>query len=139
MTQRGRKSAASLSVSQVGVDQRLPPQAGLTPAQKAVWVAVVNSRPAEWFSDAHSGLLAQYCRHKVQSDIVANQIEQFNPSWMAEDEGLKRFDKLGAMLERETRAMNSLMRAMRITQQSLIRAEKSVSVARAKKPWQSGS
>jgi hypothetical protein len=137
MSQRGRKSAASLSVAPVALEQRLPPQAGLTPAQKAVWVSVVNCRPADWFSDAHSGLLAQYCRHKVQSDIVAGQLEEFDPDWLADDEGLKRFDKLGAMLERETRSMNTLMRAMRITQQSLLRADKSVSVSRAKKPWQS--
>lgn len=81
-------------------------------------------------------MLAQYCRHKVQADIIAQQLEAFDPAWMAEEEGLKRFDKLGAMLERETRAINALLRSMRLTQQSLIRADKAGATKKGRKPWQ---
>lgn len=137
MAERGKKSVASLAVaSAVGIDRRIAPPAELTAAQKAVWVCLVNARPADWFGDEHLGMLAQYCRHKVQSDLIAQQIEKFNTSWLADEEGLKRFDKLGAMLERETRAMNSLMRSMRLTQQSLIRADKVVKQSKGRKPWE---
>ena len=137
MAERGKKSVASLAVaSTVGIDRRLAPAADLTAAQKAVWVSLVNARPADWFGDEHIGMLAQYCRHKVQSDLIAQQLEQFDPAWLVDDEGLKRFDKLGAMLERETRAMNALMRSMRLTQQSLVRADKAVQTSKGKKPWQ---
>ncbi len=81
-------------------------------------------------------MLAQYCRHKVQADLIAQQLEQFDPAWLVDDEGLKRFDKLGAMLERETRCMNALLRSMRLTQQSLLRADKAVTTTKGKKPWQ---
>ena len=137
MAERGKKSVASLAVAApVGIDRRLSPPADLTAAQKAVWVSLVNARPADWFGDEHAGMLAQYCRHKVQSDLIAQQLEHFDPAWLVDDEGLKRFDKLGAMLERETRAMNALLRSMRLTQQSLVRADKAVPVNKGKKPWQ---
>lgn len=137
MAERGKKSVASLAVaSPVGIDRRLAPPADLTAAQKRVWVSLTNARPADWFGDEHIGMLAQYCRHKVQSDLIAQQLECFDPKWLVEDEGLKRFDKLGAMLERETRAMNALLRSMRLTQQSLVRADKAVQTTKGRKPWQ---
>ena len=53
------------------------------------------------------------------------------------DEGLERWDKLHKLQDRETRNMNALMRSMRLTQQSLIRADKAVPSQKAKKPWES--
>ncbi|WP_256806563.1 hypothetical protein [Pseudomonas kurunegalensis] len=138
MAVRGKKSVASMAVaSPVGVDNRLAPPFHLTPAQKAEWVQIVNARPADWFGPEHAAMLVQYCRHKVLSDLIAQQVEEFEPEWLLEDEGLKRFDKLGAMLERETRAMNALLRSMRLTQQSLVRADKAVATQKGRKPWQS--
>lgn len=138
MADRGRKSAASLVVaSPTSLSNRLAPPATLTGAQKACWVSVVNSKPAEWFGEEHGPMLAQYCRHKVQADLIAQQQENFDPAWLTDDEGLKRYDKLGAMMERETRAMNALLRSMRLTQQSLIRADKAVgNQGKGRKPWQ---
>lgn len=131
-----KESLASMTVARPAVDARLAPPAGLTEAQTAVWATLVNARPANWFTDDHIGMLSQYCRHKVTSDVIAQQIEQFDPAWMADDDGLKRYDKLLGMQERETRAMNALLRSMRITQQSLVRADKVVKLdAPSKKPW----
>lgn len=140
MAERGRKSAASLQVAGTeSLTNRIGPPPSLSPAQKAVWVSVVNSRPADWFGEEHGPMLAQYCRHKVQADIIAQQLEAFNPAWLADEEGLKRYDRLLAMNERESRAMTSLLRNMRLTQQSLIRADKVVKSAgggKGLKPWQ---
>lgn len=140
MAERGKKSVASLSVAtSVGVDSRLAPPFMLTPAQKAEWVAVVNSRPADWFGPENAAMLVQYCRHKVQSDLIAQQLEEFDPAWLVDDDGMKRFDKLGAMLERETRAINALLRSMRLTQQSLYNAKSANTASqgnKGRKPWQ---
>ncbi len=137
MAERGKKSVASLYVAKPeGIDSRMAPPAGLTPAQKATWVTVVNARPADWFGPENAALLVQYCRHKVQSDILAQQLESFDPDWLLEDEGLKRYNKLSGMVERETRTMNALLRSMRLTQQSLVRADKAVPSAKGRKPWQ---
>lgn len=141
MAERGRKSAASLQIASGGaIATRLAPPASLSPAQKAVWLTVVNSKPADWFGDEHGPLLAQYCRHKVQADIVAQQLENFDPAWLADDDGLKRYNRLLAMNERESRAMTALLRTMRLTQQSLIRADKVVKESgKGRKPWQAES
>lgn len=140
MSERGKKSVASLAVATpVGIDRRIAPPRALTPAQKAEWVAIVNSRPADWFGEEHLGMLTQYCRHKAQSDLIAQQLEQFDPIWLADEDGLKRFDKLGAMLERETRAMNALLRSMRLTQQSLYNAKSGNTASeksKGRKPWE---
>lgn len=138
MADRGRKSAASLVVaSPTSLSHRLAPPLYLTAAQKAVWVSVVNSKPADWFGEEHAPMLAQYCRHKVTADLIAQQQECFEPNWMTDDEGLKRFNVLAAAMERESRCMNALLRSMRLTQQSLIRADKVVhSQGKGRKPWQ---
>jgi hypothetical protein len=138
MADRGRKSAASLVVaSPTTFSQRLAPPPYLTPAQKAVWVLFVNSKPADWFDESHGPMLAQLCRHTVTSDLIAQQQENFDPAWLTDDDGLKRFNLLAAAMERESRTMNALLRSMRLTQQSLIRAEKVVhNQGKGRKPWQ---
>lgn len=136
MAARGKRSVASMQVAHVGVDLRLAPPAGMTAAQKAAWVTVTNARPADWFGPENAALLVQYCRHKVQADILAYQLEHFDPNWLADDEGLKRYDKLSGMAERETRTINALLRSMRLTQQSLVRADKTVDSQKERKPWQ---
>ena len=137
MAARGKQSLASLSVAApAGADRRLAPEPSLTAAQKSVWVSMTNSRSADWFGAEHSGMLAQYCRHKVQADLVAQQLESFDPAWLADEDGLKRYDKLSAMLERETRAMNALLRSMRLTQQSLVSKDKTTGGTKGRKPWQ---
>ena len=132
-----RQSAAALAVIRHETQDRISPPASLTPAQKSHWVAIVNSRPADWFGPENAANLVQYCRHRVQADIIAKKLETFNPDWLDDEDGLKRYDKLSGMLERETRALNALMRSMRLTQQSLVRAEKRLpEQAQGKKPWQ---
>jgi hypothetical protein len=84
-------------------------------------------------------MLAQYSRHKVIAGLIAQQQEAFAPDWLTTDDGLKRFDKLAACLERETRSMIALLRSMRLTQQSLIRSDKAVHAqGKDRKPWQIG-
>lgn len=141
MTQRGRKSAASLAVVQlagVGVP-RVPPPSRLTAAQRSIWLETVNSKPAEWFGPEHAPLLEQYVRHVVSARVLAEQIAEFDPEWLKDDEGLKRYERLLRMHELEGRAASSLATRMRITQQSVYRADKAATLAgkvTARKPWE---
>lgn len=140
MTQRGRKSLAALAVvsAEVGAPRALPP-AGLTPAQRVIWMETVTSKPAEWFGPEHIPILEAYCRHVVTGRMLSEQIETFDPAWMEDDDGLRRFDRLLAMHTRETGRVNELARAMRLTQQSIYRADKAATLekrGRAAKPWQ---
>lgn len=114
MRQRGRKSAASLSVAPMTLEgRRPPPLVDLTPAQAKTWREIIGSTPGGWFSAGQEPLLAAYCRHVSAADQLARMIENCKP-----EDDLCRFDKLLRMRERETKAMSSLATRMRLTQQS---------------------
>ena len=146
MEQRGRKSAAELAVAAqvapVSSAGRLACPLHLSDAIQAVWAELVNDQPGGSFTAKDVPLLEAYCRHVVQGRIIADQIEAFDPAWMGDDEGLKRFDRLTSMHEREGRAASSLATRLRITRQAMADAKTvgraSKNMARAPKPWESG-
>lgn len=137
-----RKSAASLEVAvrpAVGVSKRLEAPVHISEAERSVWVQCVNDQPADAFTDVHVPMLEMYCRHVVQSRILADELAQFDRAWLADDDGLKRYDRLLAMAEREGRAASSLATRLRITRQALhqVTAARQVANApRAAKPWE---
>lgn len=144
MNPRGRKSAASLAtvatIAPISAVRRLDAPLHLTDAERGVWLEVVNDQPAEAFSATHAPLLEFYCRHIVQARILADELGNFDRAWMADDDGLKRYDRLLAMSERESRAASSLATRLRITRQAV---EHPVTVGRSvaaqskrKKPWE---
>lgn len=85
-------------------------------------------------------MLENYVRHVVRGRILASEIEAFDQSWMADDDGLDRFDKLLKMAERESRAASSLATRLRITRHSQIDPQTSgrkfARQGRAQKPWE---
>jgi hypothetical protein len=141
MAQRGRKSAASLAVKAAPTlsDARLPAPLHMSDAESAVWVDVVNDQPANAFSPTHGPLLEMYCRHVVLSRVLADEILNFDRSWLADDDGLKRYDRLLAMHERESRAASSAATRLRITRQAIDQqtvARSIINAPKAKKPWE---
>lgn len=144
MAKRGRKSAASMEVAAevapIMSAARLTPPVHISNAEREVWLEVVNDQPADSFTPTHAPLLELYCRHIVQSRILAEEVLNFDRAWLADDDGLKRYDRLLAMSEREGRAASSLATRLRITRQAtdhpvtVGRATKRQ--ARAPKPWE---
>src|SRR4051812_26832221 len=112
MAQPGRKSAAALSVvGQLASVSRVHPPAELTDAQRGLWLETVNSRPAEWFGPEHVALLVEYVRHVSTADVLTQQIQAFDPAWLADDDGLRRMNTLTAMRARETQCITTLARS----------------------------
>lgn len=142
MAQRGRKSADALlvrSVSQIGLTDRLLAPAHISDAERAVWMEVVNDQPANAFTPTHIPLLELYCRHIVQARILADEVSNFDRAWLADDDGLKRYDRLLSMAEREGRAASSLATRLRITRQAIDQqtvARSIVNAPKSKKPWE---
>ena len=141
MGERGKKSAAALSVVSTAASLRPKPPDHLTPEQASEWRAIVARMPATWFTRETHGLLTAYCRHSSNARFVAEQIDQFRSAWLSEDSGLERFDMLSRLLEREQRAMSSLATRMRLTQGSRLKAEKAATeaarnVAGMRRPWE---
>jgi len=137
-----RKSAASLEIAtrpSVSVSVRLAPPVHISEAERAVWLQLVNDQPADAFTPAHQPLLELYCRHVTNARVLADEVATFDRAWLADEDGLKRYDRLLAMSERETRAATAVARSLRITRQSLDHAtvaRKVVAMPRTNKPWE---
>jgi len=114
MGDRGRKSSAELAVVRTGdivTDERIAPLPELTQEQRGVWVTVVNSLPASWFTPETSYLLSSYCRHVVCQRRIASLIDGVD-----ENTSVDEYNKLLLMQERETKAITGLARSMGFTQ-----------------------
>lgn len=118
---------------------RLQPPGHVSEAERGVWLELVGDQPAAAFTAVHSPLIEMYCRHVVQSRILADEIVNFDRAWLADKDGLDRYDRLLKMAERETRAASSFATRLRITrqavdQQTVARQNKNAPTAR--KPWE---
>lgn len=135
MGTRGRRSSASLEVTQDGSIERVArPDApyDLTDLQTEEWWAIVERLPADWFPRETHSVLAQLCRHVV----AARRVAQLIAACEAEDElDLAQYDQLLRMQERETRCMTSVATKLRITQQST-RSDKAHKPSQVRKPWE---
>lgn len=141
MAKRGRQSAASIVSRGVALpsENRLKAPLHLSDAEIGVWAELVNDQPASAFTATHSPVIEMYCRHVVNARILADELLNFDRSWLADDEGLKRYDKLLAMNERESRAASSLATRLRITRQAIDQQTVARSLnnqTREKKPWE---
>ena len=113
----------------MSVQRRLQAPADLSEFQQAVWAATVNARPANWFGDEHLPILLQYVRHVESANDVQRQLSAYDFEYLADDdEGLKlrRYECLLRLQALESNMINTLARAMRMTQQSLYRGEKRI-------------
>lgn len=112
----------------------------LSDAEQLVWCRIVGDQPADAFSEIHRDTLEAYCQHAVQAQVLAAEIESFDREWLRDDDGLKRYDTLLKMREREVRSMSSLATRLRITRQAMVdpktvgRAH--ASLGRKRKPWE---
>ena len=69
MTQRGRKSDASLEVAELApVIARPPPPERLTPEQAAIWRRIVECENPGFFKASQFGMLANYCVLEAMSE-----------------------------------------------------------------------
>jgi len=145
---RGRTSVAelaapSLAVGDVSTSGRIQCPVHLSDAIRGVWISLVNDLPGGSFTEKDVPLMEAYCHHVVRGRVIADQIDAFDPAWLADDDGLKRFERLTAIAEREARAASSLATRLRITRQAMAdaktvgRANKNQS--RFQRPWESGA
>lgn len=140
MKQRGRKSAAQLSVAAVtDLTQIPPPPEHITEVQGEVWRMVMASDAGTMIHTEAYPVLVEYCRSIEKADMLAKQIEKFDPNWIADDEGLRRYDKLLSMQDRLSRTITSLGVKLRITPstryQANTAARKVGTAGSGRKPW----
>jgi len=135
MKQRGRKSPEALalqSINPLEIVQRPDAPYDLTDEQVEEWRAIVSSLPADWFQRGNHPLLSQLCRHLIAARRIAQLIEQ---SAAGKEIDHKDFLGLLRQQESESRAINALLRSMRLTQIAIMRHETAKRPVKVKKPW----
>lgn len=144
MAQRGRKSAAQIAVAAqvapVVSTSRMKPSLHLSDAEQTVWCRVVNDQPAGAFTELNRDMLDMYCQHTVSAQVLDDEIKGFDREWLRDNDGLKRYDTLLKMREREVRSASSLATRLRITRQAMAEAKTvgraNANMGRSRKPWE---
>ena len=140
MMQRGRKSSAQLAVVGAAVISRIAPPNELTDKERGLWLDTVNSKPAEWFGNEHIPMLVEYVRHVSTADLLTREIQAFTAEMFADTDELKKLKILTSMRAQEASCINTFARSMRLTQQSIYRADKAATLSGdgegKRKPWQ---
>lgn len=141
MAERGRRSAASLSVVAGAIDGRPPVPADLTKDQADIWERTVANEATDVFKTAAlQQLLKEYCRHVVSAKKLAVMIEATEnlPQMSADD--LADYDKLLKMRDRETKAIADKATKLRLTNQARYTPQAAATAAKKSgdqlKPWQ---
>lgn len=135
MNTRGRKSAASLAVvASNALPQRLPPPEYLTPAQRALWLDVVDTKPADWFGPDSAPILVEFVRAVETCNQLAGPIaatmDGGDPREIASILGVR---------DREAKRAADLATKLRLTQQSRYTPQAAATANKraqnASKPW----
>jgi hypothetical protein len=137
MGSRGPRSIEALMIPEnpTEIIQRPNAPYDLTDEQAEEWRAIVSTMDPGHFMRGNFPLLVQLCRHIVNSRRIAQLTEQCVKE--------KEFDRkeYGALLQlqsTESAAIMRLSRSMRLTQQSVMRADaaKHPKGKRFKNPWE---
>jgi len=116
----------------------LEPPDDLTTEQATVWASVVVTKPADWFDAGSVPILAAYCRAVVESRKIAALVEGMTADMLLLDDGLTRYKELRKIQGALAGEVNTLARAMRLTQQAKYRADAAFAAekkASTERPW----
>ena len=135
-----RKSAGSLTLAPTATLRPLPePPDDLTEAQAALWHKIVATKPADWWDASNLPMLRALVVHTSAAETIDRELATFDPEWLKDDEGLKRYKMLSQIRAEHTGKVESLMTKMRLTQQSRYGARQADTAARSaaksRKPW----
>ena len=140
MLQRGRKSAKALELAPViGLERIVPPPDDMPPDQAKTWLVVARSPIFSLIGQESYPLLAEYCRLVSTADAVAKQVDEFDVSWLAEEDGLRRWEKLLKLQVLVAGRIADLAMKLRISPSSRNNRDKAVTLYKkgaARKPWE---
>lgn len=140
MAERGRRSAASLSVVAGSIDGRPSAPDDLTKEQRDIWDRVVANEAADVFKTAAlQQLLKDYCRHTATALKLARMVEAMEALLEMSPDDLSDYDKLLKMRDRETKAIADKATKLRLTNQSRYTPQAAATASKKgadRKPWQ---
>ena len=134
MVQRGRVSEAALATRAETIERspRIPPPHDLNDEETEVYVSIINSEQADWFSPSTIPLLAQYCRHVIQPRRIAEMLEKVTAP---KNFDVKMYSKLLSLQSRQSIILAVLATKMRISQQSTLNQNGVKKANHQRRPW----
>lgn len=133
---RGRKSQKELDAARERMSvvsflpgERPAPLAELTEAQAETWKAVVSEKPWDWFSKSSWPVLASYCRAVDACAKLAKAIDKLLEGSKPAD--LAKAAPLLSAQEKQVRIILATATKMRLTHQSVYRADAAAAQAKA--------
>lgn len=138
MKQRGQKSQAALATVTALPIRLLAPPSDLSVEEAEVWSRVAATKPGDWWDAGSIPLLAQFCRATVQAEMIADLVRQTASSMLSDPSQLGTYKELRKIQGALSGEINTLARAMRLTQQSRYRADKASTESgksNGRKPW----
>lgn len=133
-----RPSTASLSVVPVQALTRIQPPSDLTAEELALWTAVVESKPVEWFGEDSAPLLTEYVRAVAKSselDRVIKSLSEDGEGWKETAKPIMDFMKMRDM---EAKRAVSIATKLRLTQQSRYTPQAAATATKkagGERPW----
>lgn len=129
-----------MGVVPLGPRARMAPPAELSPEQAEVWVAVVATKPPEWWNADSAPLLVAYCQCVTDARKIEALLARFDVAAIEDKPGMDQFDKLLAMRARHAGVLATLATKMRLAQQSRYNESRAATLdkhtAAGTKPWQ---
>jgi hypothetical protein len=143
MGARGPRSSAAIAlIAPPTAVKRPDPPATLSKAAAAEWQRIVGSMPADWFRPETLPLLEALCCAIVETKRLCDLTASFETSWMADPEGLARYEKLVALGVKQASLVVLLSTKLRLTHQSRYTPTKAATTVRSHPllsggaPWQ---
>jgi hypothetical protein len=138
MKSRGRKSTNALSVVAFARPEIEPPS-DLSERETTIFREIVRSKPPDYFGAPHVALVANLARAYDAADRVWALLNSETIEALVEREGTTALGRLLAMYDRTCRLALSLATKLRLTHQSVYRAETAARIPVAPptlgKPW----
>jgi hypothetical protein len=123
MKQRGRKSSESLGIVG-GLAEPLQPPDSLTADERLVWQETVGGKPADYFGLEQGPLLVEYVNAVCRSRLCKVLVEEHSAVRDSSTAWRKEFKQLSQLADRASVLVQSLATSMRLTHQSVYRADK---------------
>ena len=143
MGERGRKSAASLSVATVGgtviaLKKRAEPWPGLSDREVELWKSITMAQPADWFAPGDTPVLAAYVRAISLHERVSAQAEgaAFTVFGAQGGEVVNPIFKVQDMAARQIAGLAVKLRLSQSAKWTEQKAATKNGSSQAKKPWE---
>lgn len=130
MKQRGRKSAGALTTRPAFAVTRIEAPPELTEDQVLTWHQIVASQHTDCFNAGNAALLIALVRHIHEERRLGEVIANFKTEWLEMEDGLRRYEMLTKVHDRQSKAIGTMARHLRLTNQARYRADKADTLSR---------